>query len=209
MVAAQTEAAPRQRARRGEGDKLRLEIVRAAEKLLAESGDEAKVSIRSIADTVGCTPPAIYLHWSDKDELFHEVCSGRFRELDGRIEEAGAQSNDPLESLRLTGKAYVWFGLEYPEVYRLLMLTKAEGNIDAPGHEAGRACFTHLVDAVDRCVKSGAFSDVDPLVASLALWAGVHGLTSLLITFPDFDWPDVDALIDFTLDVAIEGLLAS
>jgi AcrR family transcriptional regulator len=209
VTAAQTEAATRHRARRGEGDKLRREILGVAEKLLVETGDESNVSIRSIADAVGCTPPAIYLHWSDKDELFHEVCSGRFKEFDDWIEEAGAQSDDPLESLRLRGKAYVRFGLEHPEVYRLLMLTKAEGNIDEPGHEAGRACFTHLVEAVDRCVKSGAFTDVDPLVASLALWAGVHGLTSLLITFPDFDWRDVDALIDFTLDVAIEGLLAS
>jgi AcrR family transcriptional regulator len=180
-----------------------------AEKLLVEAGDESQVSIRSIAEAVSCTPPAIYLHWQDKDELFHEVCARRFKEFDEWIEEAGSQSDDPLESLRLRGKAYVRFGLEHPEVYRLLMLTKAEGNIDEPEHEAGKACFTHLVEVVDRCVQSGAFTDVDPLAASLALWAGVHGLTSLLITFPDFDWRDVDALIDFTLDVAIEGLLAT
>lgn len=183
--------------------------MRAAEKLLVEVGDESKVSIRSISEAVGCTPPAIYLHWNDKDELFHEVSSERFKELDDWIEEAGAQSDDPLECLRLMGKAYVRFGLEHPEVYRLLMLNKAEGHLGESANEARKACFTHVVVAVDRCVESGAFSDVDPLAASLALWASVHGLTSLLITFPDFDWRDVDALIDFTLDADIEGLLAS
>lgn len=164
--------------------------------------------MRAIADAVGCTPPALYMHFADKDELFHEVCGRRFTEFDDWIEEAGRQSDDPLESLRLRGRAYIHFGLTYPEVYRLLMLTKSEGDLDEPGHEAGRACFQHLIEAVTRCVDSGAITGVDPLSASLSLWAAVHGLTSLLITFPDFSWGDRDALIDLTLDVGIEGLLA-
>jgi AcrR family transcriptional regulator len=54
-------AAPtrRHRARRGEGDRLREEILAAAERLLLETGDESAVSIRAVADAVGVTPPSI------------------------------------------------------------------------------------------------------------------------------------------------------
>ncbi|MCA1708231.1 MAG: TetR/AcrR family transcriptional regulator, partial [Actinobacteria bacterium] len=59
----------RSRARRGEGDKLREDIIEAAERLLVETGDQASVSIRAIARSAGVTPPSIYLHFADKEGL--------------------------------------------------------------------------------------------------------------------------------------------
>lgn len=40
------------------------------------------------------------------------------------------------------------------------------------------------------------------------LWAGVHGLVSLWITKPWFDWVDRDRLVAATVDTLIEGALA-
>lgn len=202
-------ASRRSRARRGEGDKLRKRILEVAEKLLVEAGDESLVSIRAISEACECTPPSIYLHFADKDELFLEVCENRFRELDARTEAAGALSDDPLESLRLRGRAYVEFGLEHPEHYRLLMMTtKAHAPGELGEDSPGMTAFQHLVDAVQRCIDAGIFADLDALTGAFVLWAGVHGITSLLITFLAFEWGDRDQLIDLILDVQIEGLLA-
>ena len=74
-----------------------------------ETADEEAVSIRAVADAVGVTPPAIYLHFADKRELILEVCAASFAELDRVSEEAAAGSSDPVESLRLRGRAYVQF----------------------------------------------------------------------------------------------------
>jgi AcrR family transcriptional regulator len=208
LIPPATGTAPRTRAKRGEGDKLRDEIVAAAERLLGTAGSKDAVSIRAIADACNVTPPAIYLHFADKDQLFLEVCSQRFRELDTWIEQAGSASDDPLESLRARGAAYVRFGLEHPEAYRLLMMTLKDGHIDDPGMEAGKDAFMHMVAAVDRCVKAGTLGDVEPLQASLVLWSGIHGMTSLFISFPNFDWGDQSRLVDHMLDVLIEGLLS-
>ena len=49
----------RSRARRGEGDLLREEILLAATRLLIETGNEDAMSIRAIADAVGVSPPSI------------------------------------------------------------------------------------------------------------------------------------------------------
>lgn len=118
-------------------------------------------------------------------------------------------SDDPLESLRLRGKAYVEFGLEHPEHYRLLMMTtKSQDHPPPEEGDPGMDAFQHLVDAVQRCIDAGVFTDVDARTAAMVLWAGVHGITSLRITFPNFEWGDAERLVDLILDVQVEGLLS-
>jgi AcrR family transcriptional regulator len=67
----------RRRAARGSGEQLREEILNAATDLLLETGHAKDVSIRSVAQRVGVTPPSIYLHFADKDALLDAVC-GRY-----------------------------------------------------------------------------------------------------------------------------------
>ena len=207
MATRSTTAVPRrQRARRGDGELLRAQILEAAGRLLAETGSEDAVSIRAVADAVGVTPPSIYLHFPDKDALITAVCSERFREFDALLEAAGAQSSDPVESLRLRGPAYVRFGMESPEHYRVLFMTRNEHGLDEPGHEAGTAAFTHLVEAVQRCIDAGAIRASEPLLVAIGVWATMHGITSLLISLPNFPWPDVDTLVTHAVDTYLSGL---
>ena len=200
----------RRRARRGEGEKLRDEILEAAEELLLRNADEEAVSIRAVAEAVGVTPPSIYLHFADKNELLFAVCERHFDALDRVIQAAGGRADDPLESLFLRGRAYIRFGLEHPEHYRILFMGKA-ASLPA-GFEEMRlrrmAAFDHLVEAVERCMEAGAIARRDPFLTAIGLWAAGHGLTSLLISKPSFTWPDLDVLIDHVLRVQIYGLAA-
>ena len=204
----------RRRSRRGEGDKLRDEILEVAEKLLVETGNEDAVSIRAIAEKVGCTPPAIYMHFEDKDQLFFAVCAQRFEEFDRFVHEEGDVTDDPLESLRVRGRSYIRFGLENPEHYKLLMMVPKTKSASELGPEApGMGAFGHLVQAVQRCIDSGSISEEHGATQiALALWSACHGITALLITFTNFDHfvpsGDVDDVIELLLDVQIEGLLA-
>lgn len=202
----------RSRARRGEGEKLRDQILEAAEALLVETGDEARVSIRAIADRVGCTAPAIYMHFADKDDLFREVCEIRFQELNQLFDEVAAESEDPLEQLKALGRAYFRFGIENPEHYRVLMMAKmehhhdeSEFSIENPGSEGDRA-FMRLVLAVQRCIDSGQLKPADPMLVAVTLWSGLHGLVSLLISAPNFPWPNRDDLIAFVMDAQMRGV---
>jgi AcrR family transcriptional regulator len=198
----------RSRAPKGQGDKLRNDILRATERLLVETGDEAEVSMRAIAEAVGCTPPSIYLHFADKEELIFEVCNARWAEFNELLDTAGEMSDDPLESLRHRGLAYIRFGVENPEHYRLLMMTKTdEGHADIEDlTKQGAVAFQHLVGAVARCVEAGVFRDIDPYLGAIVMWAGVHGITSLLVTSPNFPWPDRDVTINALLDAQVLGL---
>jgi AcrR family transcriptional regulator len=203
-----TVAPKRARARRGEGDKLRESILEAAESLLIRTGNADTVSIRAVADAVGVTPPSIYMHFADKNDLLFAVCEKHFQKFDEFLEEAGSASDDPLESLFLRGRAYVHFGLQNPEHYRILFMTKpamTPERFQDEGMIERMAAFQHLIEAVDRCIKAEAFKG-DPLELSLLFWSYAHGLTSLLISKPDFPWPDVDRLIDRSFRLPIAGL---
>ena len=199
----------RPRARKGEGDRLREEILRATEQLLIKTGDQEAVSIRAIAQAVGVTPPSIYLHFSDKTELIFAVCTRHFQALDAAIEDAAAGASDPLDELRARGRAYVRFGLDHPEQYRILFMSKPSAKPVAWSAEqmADNAAFLHHLDAVQRAVDAGGLGEaVDVSLVAIGLWATVHGIVSLLIAQPDFPWPDVDDLVDHMLSTQARGL---
>ena len=210
MEAARAPTARRRRAPKGQGERLREEILAAAERLLLESGDAEAVSIRAVADAVGVTPPSIYLHFSDKNELIFAVCEEHFTRLDEVLEQAASKSADPLESLRLRGRAYVQFGLDNPEHYRILFMGKPSATPEGFDEERlrGAASFDHLVDAIRRCMDAGAIPQTNPFFIAVGMWIAVHGLTSLLIAKPDFEWPDVDGLVDHLCSVQVLGLRA-
>jgi AcrR family transcriptional regulator len=208
MTVARTSTVKRRsRSRRGEGATLRADLLAATERLMIETGRAEAVSIRAIADAVGVTPPSIYLHFPDKDSLILAVCERHFETFDSVIEAAGLSTDDPVESLRRRGQAYVRFGLENPEPYRILFMTRndsAQQRNVVVG--AGARAFQHLVDAVQRCIDAGAFRPVDPVLAATGVWAAVHGVTSLLISLPGFPWPDIETLVDHVCNIQNFGL---
>jgi AcrR family transcriptional regulator len=197
----------RRRARRGQGEKLREEILAATERLLIRTGDMEAVSIRAVAEEVGVTPPSIYLHFADKLELVFAVCEKHFANFDRTLEEAAAGSDDPMESLYLRGQAYVGFGLEHPEEYRILFMSKPAATPEGWSNERlmGNAAFGHLVQAVERCVESGAIGPGNPVLIASGLWTVVHGITSLLIANRGLAWP-VKELVDHVVGTHIAGL---
>ena len=187
----------RKRAKRGEGDKLREEILEVADRLLLDAGSESAVSIQAIADGVGCTPPAIYMHFSDKDALMFEVCARHFERFVEALAHASDDDHDadPLEMLRSRGRAYVQYGLDNPEPYRILFMQRAGESATGGISVATAESFNLVTEAVQECLDSGVFPEGDPFTVACALWASIHGLTSLMISNPDYPWPPLDDLL--------------
>lgn len=205
-----TSATKRPRAKRGEGDKLRAQILESANALLIETGDQEAVSIRAVAERVGVTPPSIYMHFADKNELLFAVCEQHFDELDRVIQHATRGVEDPLEALQQGGRAYIRFGLENPEQYRILFMSKPAAAPDGFQEERlkGSSAFDHLVEMVEAATSGGILAG-DPVTNAICLWVSVHGITSLLLSHPNFPWPDREPLIDAVLATPMFGLAAN
>src|SRR6201990_3081852 len=77
-----TATATRRSARKpkGDGHLRRAEILEAAERIFVAEGYEG-ATIRKIADEVGVSSTALYMHFRDKDEILLEICSGAMGRL--------------------------------------------------------------------------------------------------------------------------------
>ena len=198
----------RPRSRRGEGEQLRAEILATTARLLAATGDEEAVSIRAVANAVGVTPPSIYLHFVDKDELIQAVCEETFRLCDAFVEQRVKDIADPAVQLAERGKAYIEFGTQHPEHYRVMFMSKARAHDreDAVEEASG---FAHLLDNVERCMQAGAIERADPVLVATGLWTLVHGITSLAVAVPGYPAVGLDELVEHMLAAYARGLAGS
>ncbi|HSK92169.1 MAG TPA: TetR/AcrR family transcriptional regulator [Euzebyales bacterium] len=198
-------ATRRSRARRGEGERLREDILRAAERLLLETGDADAVSIRAVADAVGVTPPSIYLHFTDKTELIFQVCQEQWQRFDDYLKAAVGGIDDPVEWLETAGHAYIEWGRDNPELYRILFMSKPREtppNVDKQAVITS-GVFGDVLAVTARAIEAGQLVG-DPAVVAPSVWAAAHGVTSLLISVPDMPWPDVEQLTGYVLDRALQ-----
>lgn len=168
-------------------------------------------TIRRIADEVGLSSTALYMHFSEKSEILHEICRGAFEKLQAANATVIAADIAPEIRLRRLIEAYVDFGFANPNAYRLIYLTRpaearegAESAAQSLGAELYRA-FEAVVAAVD--AEGRLNGDVRPVAQ--ALWAGAHGIVSLMITKPYFDWVDRDLLVRSQFDAMFSGFLKS
>jgi len=202
----------RRRAPRGSGDQLRAEILDATKDLLLETGHAKAVSIRSVAERVGVTPPSIYLHFADKDALLDAVCARYFEKLDDEMQRAAAPSDgvepSTIEVLRAQGLAYVRFALKTPELYRIA--TMGEGRPDSDVDlTLNSSAFLHLRHAVESLMAEGIYPDGDSTTMALELLTVAHGLAALLISRPYLPFGDVEEFADRVLRSVCLGRIVS
>lgn len=208
MPPASTTATPRSaRKPKGEGHVRRAEILAAAERIFVEHGYEG-ATIRKIADEVGLSSTALYMHFAEKSEILHEICRGAFDVLATAHKRIRAEPIEPVEKLRRMMEAYVGFGFENPNAYRLIYLTRpveARDGAESAAQELGAELFRSFEAVVREAADAGRVKG-DVRTTAQALWAGSHGVVALMITKPYFDWVAQPILSKALLDALFEGL---
>ena len=191
---------PRERYR----DELRRTILDAAREAFNREGYQG-VSMRKLAEKVGCSHANLYLHFKDKEALFECLVEEGFQRFaDGlaKVPQSEKQA-DPVEFLRKAGRAYVEFGVANPSVYEFVFILRRPGNQPRTPHFT----YERMRALVQRCVDEKRFRRVSVDTASQALWAAAHGITSLLILRPTFPWVDREKLIGQVIDAVIDAML--
>ncbi|MBB2893514.1 TetR/AcrR family transcriptional regulator [Flexivirga oryzae] len=176
-------------AARGEGARLREEILDAAIALCEELDDPWKLSLRAVARKVGITPTSIYLHFDSIDALLMAVKQKLWREFGASMIASAEESGPtPYEQVIGFGRAYVSFAQQHPGAFRQLF-TKTWNLPLIDGHSfVGEAQFDLLVDAL----ADVSSSKEDARLRATQLWCGIHGLVVLRTPMSHFAWPDID-----------------
>jgi AcrR family transcriptional regulator len=203
VMASQAELrTPRERYR----DELQRTILDAAREAFVRFGYEG-VSMRKLAESVGCSHGNLYLHFKDKEALFDRLVEEsfeRFGESQRSLPES-ARRGDPVEFLRKAGRAYVAWGIANASVYEFAFILRRPNQAHPRKPDV---TYERMRALVQRCIDEKRFRRMNADAASQALWAAAHGITSLLILRSRFPWADRDKLVGQVIDAAVDGLLA-
>lgn len=190
----------RARNRRGEGEKLRAEILSAAVHILERDGRAEAVTLRAVAREVGIAAPSIYAHFDDRDAILAAVISDAFAELLAALTapEIDGES-DPVDRLFAGCRAYLEFAERKPQRYRVLFQSPRPPDLEANvpvDQMIGYDAFTVLVSRISACVAAGRSSSTEPFEDATALWVALHGYATLHAAVPSFPWLARNELLD-------------
>ncbi|MFE4594576.1 TetR/AcrR family transcriptional regulator [Streptomyces laurentii] len=181
---------------RGEGGRLRDDILAAATELLDESGDEGSVTLRSIARRAGVAAPSIYRHFPDQPSIMLAVVRQAFAMLDAELRGAlDAAGDDARGRLFAFCDAYLDFAERYPGRYRTMfggvwMPDLGGGSVtEEDVSSLGGESMTLLAGALGDCVRAGCATSDDTAADAVALWLGLHGLAHQRLVTVAFPWP--------------------
>lgn len=191
---------------RGAGHLRRAEILEAAERLFVAEGYEG-ATIRRIADEVGVSSTAIYLHFPDKSAMVREICQRAFTDLLERSQEIRARPVDALVRLRLMVAAYIRWGFDHPNAYHLVF-SGQQIELDQGTQDVRTRWYEGFSELIAEIAPTGRLR-VGPDAVNLTFRAAAHGLVSLYNTRPYLKWPeDREVLIAQTLDGLVHGLVS-
>jgi AcrR family transcriptional regulator len=178
----------RTRNARGQGDRLRGEIVDAALRLVDQAGAES-VTLRAVAREAGISAPSIYDHFDGVEQILGAVRARCFGQLTDHVLAAEARLDDPVAAFEAGCDAYLRYAEERPRRYALLFRSEDPVDMSREGN-VGTEAFATLVDGIKECVRGGRSSSQDPFADGVALWSGMHGYASLRSARPGFPWPE-------------------
>jgi len=186
----------RSRAARGDGERLRGDIIEATSRLLARIGSDEALSLRAVAREVGVSAPSVYLHFPDKEAVLLAVAAELFGDLQRTLDEAAdAAGADPLAALLARARAYVAWGQRHPGHYKVLYEGALLRRISDPAQPVfGRPALLALVGDIQRAVAAGVLAaPEDTERTARLLWQAVHGVTSLRINKPGVAWDEAES----------------
>jgi len=157
---------------------FRTRLCAVAQHRFATQGRDA-VSMRQLADALGCSPMTPYRYFRNKDEILAAVRAAAFDRFAAALERAAAGAGDPAVAGQAVGQAYVRFALEDPDGYRLMFDVSQPHPDRYPElmRASGRARAT-MTASIEALVAAGVFHGT-PELLGLAFWSAMHGLVML------------------------------
>ncbi|WP_446666463.1 TetR/AcrR family transcriptional regulator [Flexivirga sp. B27] len=178
---------------RGEGTKLRDEILTATVTLVEELDDPWQLSLRAVARHVGIATTSIYLHFESLEDLLFAAKHQMWQAFGAQMVAAAQESGGtPYDKVLAFGRAYITFAREHPGAFRTLFTTAWKLPVDDGMTFAGEAQFGLLAEVL----RDVAGSPEEAHLRAVQLWCGIHGLVVLRQPMSLFPWPEVDAQLE-------------
>lgn len=191
----------RRRNPRGQGSRLREEIIQATSVLLERTANEESVTLRAIAREIGIASPSISSHFADRMEILDAVIAREVTALYDMLAAAVAARTDPVDKLLAAVRAYYNYGVTRPSRYRLLLGRRflpdwSEDRQMTDSLQVTGATFQMIVGLIQDCIDAQRSSSADASVTAVSLWAFLHGVVALPNAITTFPWPDMEQVLE-------------
>jgi AcrR family transcriptional regulator len=191
-------------------DELRSMALAAAYEIVVREG-ERNLTTRKVASRIGYSVGTLYLIFKNLDDLKLALNIQSITRLRRRLLEVTGDIADPAEQLKAMAHSYLDFGLQRPNLWRLMFEHQMPD--DDPMPEAitreTDALLNVLVDRFGQLMPGAEPQDV--LQVTTAYWSALHGVTHLVIT-EKLKLGHVDSAHDVLqrqMDILFRGLTTS
>ena len=168
-----------------------------------ESEGIGQLSLRGLARQLGVTAPALYAYVEDKDDLLEALATEHFERLVQRFD--AIEEADPVERIRALSRAYVFHALSSPALFHLMFRYPPT---PVPGMDAfppSARAFEAASAATSQAIAAGQIASADPAVASMTMWAAIHGVAEVLLLGFTADEQASLELMDSVINTVLAG----
>ena len=160
---------------------LKNALIQAGIDILAKEG-VGGLSLRKAARKAGVSHAAPYAHFADKQALIAAISTEGHKVIYEKILEVlEKHPDDPLRQLVEIAWAYVEFGIQQPDHFRITFSGAVEKERDYPALvEMTVKNFALVRQLVARCQAAGILEAGDPDLVAVGVWGLVHGFVSLI-----------------------------
>ena len=191
-------------ATRGRPGYAREDVIQIAVEEFNARGYEA-TSMGTLAERLGLSKSAIYHHISSKEEILVEATDKALAELKAVMDAALAESDDPLEQLRLLVAGTTRVLCEFPAYVRLLLRLRGNTEVEREIMARRRLLTRALVDVVDRAQAEGSLrSDLEAGVVARLIFGMINSIVEWYR--PDGKYAPED-LAGLTPQMIFEGIV--
>ncbi|MDW7651898.1 MAG: TetR/AcrR family transcriptional regulator [Bacillota bacterium] len=181
-------------------------MIDAVKEIIAREGADG-ITVRRVADIAGYSYATIYNYFTDVNELLWYVAADYLDEIIDLISRIEQKQTSGLQIIKETYKAYVFFYLQNPAVYRFLFFKElgpppagVEAKLSTPVIAEKQAA------ALLKCAEEGRIKKEEIPVIGDLLTGYVHGL--LLFYFSDRKQLDREGLLH-KLELTIDYFLGN
>ncbi len=185
---------------------LKEEFLQIAFDFIAKE-DIDKLTLKVLSDATGTSRSAIYKHFKSKDALIEKIIENGFEQFDNKIAPTLGDKDKPLiDRFYLSGKLYIEFAKDNPNLYRLLFGKKYAHIRDEILSIKDDDCsgFGALKLAIEEGHKSGIIKKDSSYKQTIVIWSSLHGMASLIID----GFMDVQEIYQELYDDLFKTLLA-
>lgn len=193
----------RQRNQRGEGARLKDELIEAAMRILDRS-PAAQLSLRMVAKEAGVAAPSVYRHFPDAKAMMTEIARECWSQMGDRLVGVTKDRGEvaPFDALQARMSAFVRYAMDRPSRYQLLFAPSYDPEHDLDGPL--RPAYRPVLESIEAIAAEGdRLPAGDPVSTALLTISLAHGriaLAHLAPRRPGNFAPEVEAFVLETLE---------